>query len=93
VLVSERKGHILPVHLEPTMIPPALKYQLAGIQHVEYFQSGDSDVNLKSILRSLERIGVTFAPPQETKAAAPGADPTHALTCARQRRSSAVPWP
>ena len=23
VLVSERKGHILPVHLEPTTIPPA----------------------------------------------------------------------
>ena len=74
VLVSERKGHILPVHLEPTMIPPTLKYQLAGIQHVEYFQSGDSEVNLKSILRSLERIGVTLAPPQETKPAAPGAD-------------------
>jgi TolB-like protein/Flp pilus assembly protein TadD len=75
VLVSERKGHILPVHLEPTVIPPALKYQLAGIQHVEYFKGGDSDANLKSILRSLERIGVTFAPPQETKAAAPAVDP------------------
>jgi adenylate cyclase len=75
VLVSERKGHILPVHLEPTMIPPALKYQLAGIQHVEYFQNADSDVNLKSILRALERVGVTFAPPQEAKAATPGVDP------------------
>jgi TolB-like protein/Flp pilus assembly protein TadD len=75
VLVSERKGHILPVHLEPTVIPPTLKYQLAGIQHVEYFKGGDSDVNLKSILRSLERIGVAFAPPRETKAAAPAADP------------------
>jgi tetratricopeptide (TPR) repeat protein len=75
VLVSERKGHILPVHLEPTVIPPTLKYQLAGIQHVEYFKGGDSDANLKSILRSLERIGVTFAPPQEAKAAAPAADP------------------
>ncbi len=75
VLVSERKGHILPVHLEPTVIPPTLKYQLAGIQHVEYFKGGDSDANLKSILHSLERIGVTFAPPQETKAAAPAVDP------------------
>ena len=37
VLVSERKGHILPVHLEPTLIPASLKYQLAGIQHVECF--------------------------------------------------------
>ena len=71
VLVSERKGHILPVHLEPTVIPPALKYQLAGIQHIEYFKGGDSDANLKSILRSLERIGVSMSPPQEMKAAAP----------------------
>ena len=64
VLVSERKGHILPVHLEPTVIPPALKYQLAGIQHVEYFKGKDSDASLKAILRSLERIGVQFAAPQ-----------------------------
>ena len=63
VLVSERKGHILPVHLEPTQIPPALKYQLAGIQHVEYFNRDDSNENLKAILRSLERIGVKITPP------------------------------
>ncbi len=25
-LISERRGHILPVHLEHTVIPPALKY-------------------------------------------------------------------
>jgi adenylate cyclase len=57
VLTSERKGHILPVHLEPTQIPAGFKYQLAGIQHIEYFQ-GDPEDNLKVILRSLERIGV-----------------------------------
>jgi hypothetical protein len=27
MLVSERRGHILPVHLEPLQIPPSLKYQ------------------------------------------------------------------
>jgi adenylate cyclase len=74
VLVSERKGHILPVHLEPTVIPPTLKYQLAGIQHVEFFKGGDSGANLKSILRSLERMGVRLAPPQETKPAEPAVD-------------------
>ncbi|NGX17154.1 TIR domain-containing protein [Wenzhouxiangella sp. XN24] len=58
ILTSERKGHILPVHLEPTQIPAGLKYQLAGIQHIEYFQ-GDPDENLRVIVRSLERIGVT----------------------------------
>jgi len=63
VLVSERKGHILPVHLEPTAIPSTLRYQLAGIQHVEYFVGAESDANLKAILRSLERVGVTVAPP------------------------------
>ncbi len=61
VLVSERKGHILPVHLQPTVIPPALKYQLAGIQHVEYYK--ESDEALKSILRTLERLGVKLTPP------------------------------
>jgi adenylate cyclase len=75
VLVSERKGHILPVHLEATVIPPALKYQLAGIQHVEYFRGGDSDASLKAILRALERIGVEFAAPQKARAPAPVADP------------------
>src|SRR5207342_1332642 len=69
VLVSERKGHILPVHLEPTSIPPSLKYPLAGIQHIEYF-NGDPEQNLKAILRSLERTGVSIAPPPEVKGTA-----------------------
>ncbi|NHA13964.1 TIR domain-containing protein [Thioalkalivibrio sp. XN279] len=68
ILTSERKGHILPVHLEPTQIPAGLKYQLAGIQHIEYFQ-GDPDENLRVIVRSLERIGVPV------KKAAPAARP------------------
>jgi len=67
VLVSERKGHILPVHLEPTVIPSSLKYQLAGIQHVDYHRGNDSGASLKAILRALERIGVTIAPPRESK--------------------------
>jgi adenylate cyclase len=71
VLVSERKGHILPVDFEPTTIPAGLKYALAGIQHVEYFH-GDPEANLKTILRSLERAGVTIAPPRKTAAALTG---------------------
>lgn len=62
VLASERKEHILPIHLEPTRIPAGLKYPLAGIQHIEYFQ-GDPAENLRTIIRSLERIGVTLKPP------------------------------
>ena len=77
MLVSERKGHILPVHLEPTVIPSTLKYQLAGIQHIELFKGGDSDSSVKAILRSLERLGIGVAPPQEAKAppAAAKSDP------------------
>jgi adenylate cyclase len=83
MLTSERKGHILPVHLEPTTIPLSLKYPLAGIQHIEFYQ-GDPDENLKSILHSLAGLGVTIAPPQAPKpavaesraaAAASAADP------------------
>ena len=75
MLVSERRGHILPVHLEPLQIPPSLKYQLAGIQHVEYFDAAHSDEGLKAILRSLERIGVTLAPRPEAKPTAPAVRP------------------
>ena len=82
VLVSERKGHILPVHLEPTTIPASLKYPLAGIQHVEYY-NGDPDEKLKAILRSLERAGVTISPPrpvvQEPSAEAVSSRPTAAV--------------
>jgi TolB-like protein/Flp pilus assembly protein TadD len=68
-LASERKGHILPVHLEPTRIPAELRYALAGIQHIEYFQ-GDPGENLKAIVRSLERVGVTVRPPETPGAGA-----------------------
>jgi TolB-like protein/Flp pilus assembly protein TadD len=61
VLTSERKGHILPVLLEPTTIPPSLKYPLAGIQQIEYFQ-GPPEENLKAIVRALQKLGVAVAP-------------------------------
>ena len=70
LLASERKGHILPVDLEPTEIPVSLKYALAGIQHIEYFR-GDPDAHMSAILRSLERVGVNLAAPQPVPAAAP----------------------
>jgi adenylate cyclase len=68
MLVSERKGHILPVYLEPTVITPGLKYQLAGIQHIECFKGTDSEAGLKAILRALERLGVKLAPPPKPQA-------------------------
>ena len=72
MLVSERNGNILPVHLEPAQIPPSLKYQLAGIQHVECFSRDDSADSLKAIVRALQRLGVKVAPlSPEGRAAAP----------------------
>jgi adenylate cyclase len=67
-LISERRGHILPVHLEHTVIPPALKYPLAGIQHIELF-TGDPEDKLQAVLKSLVRLGVAITPPGERRAA------------------------
>jgi TolB-like protein/Flp pilus assembly protein TadD len=67
-LISERRGHILPVHLEHTVIPPALKYPLAGIQHIELF-SGDPEEKLQTVLKSLVRLGVSLRQPGERRAA------------------------
>jgi TolB-like protein/Flp pilus assembly protein TadD len=86
VLTSERKGSILPVLLEPTVIPPALKYPLAGIQQIEFY-GPNAEENLAVILRSLERLGVRVGPAQGAAAvpanpsagrppAAPAADPS-----------------
>jgi len=75
MLVSERKGHILPVYLEPTVIPSTLKYQLAGIQHIEHFKGTNADASLKQIVHSLERLGVKIAPPpREPRAATAAAE-------------------
>jgi len=89
-LVSERKGHILPVHLEPTVIPSKLRYQLAGIQHIEYFKGADTDAGLKSILRSLERIGVKIAAAPEAKPAAAAADSRVAVPAADQGTAGSI---
>jgi len=89
LLASERKGHILPVHLEPTQIPPSLKYPLAGIQHIEFFH-GDPDENLRTIIRSLERVGVTISPPHSEPAEASGAE-TRAAKAPAQAGQGAEP--
>jgi TolB-like protein/Flp pilus assembly protein TadD len=76
MLTSERKGNILPVHLEQTTIPLSLKYPLAGIQHIEFYH-GDPAENLQAILHSLDALGVQITPPQA--AAAIGAEARSAM--------------
>lgn len=73
LLASERKGHILPVDLEPTEIPGSLKYALAGIQHIEFFR-GDPDDSMKAVLRSLERLGVSVGAIPASAAGTPAAE-------------------
>jgi TolB-like protein/tetratricopeptide (TPR) repeat protein len=90
MLTSERKGHILPVLLEQITIPSSLKYPLAGIQHIDYSR-GDPDQNLKSVLRSLQTLGVSVA--QSLAAATPGIDArsvTSASTPAAQGTEHAI---
>lgn len=90
MLVSERRGHILPVYLEPTDIPATLKYQLAGIQHIEYFKGDDGDASIKAMLRSLERLGVTFSPPPQPTAPPSVAAPSARLAAPAERGALAV---
>ena len=79
VLVSERKGNILPVLLEPTTIPPGLKYPLAGIQQIELFQ-GEPRQQLDAVVRSLQRLGVPVAPPPAASESKPATRPSAAGT-------------
>ena len=90
MLASERKGHILPVHLEPTTIPLSLKYPLAGIQHIEFYQ-GDPDDNLKAILRSLERPGRDDRAAAARSSASARRGPARAGQPARTRRTAPTP--
>ena len=57
-LASEGEKTILPIFLEPTDIPESMKYQLAGIQRVEYF-TGNEEQAIDSVLRALSRLGIS----------------------------------
>ena len=57
-LASEDDKTILPVFIEPTKIPESMKYQLAGIQRVEYFE-GNEDESIGGVLRALKRLGIS----------------------------------
>jgi hypothetical protein len=63
-LAVEEGKPILPLHLEPVETPSALRYQLAGIQHLVLYQ-GDADANLQLILRALARLGVSSVAPSQ----------------------------
>ncbi|MCM2312167.1 MAG: FlgO family outer membrane protein, partial [Steroidobacteraceae bacterium] len=68
-LALDRKKHILPVNLEPVEVPVALRYPLAGIQHVDLFGEKAQE-NFATVVRALARLGV---PTGDVPAAAPAA--------------------
>jgi len=57
-IASEDKKPILPVYLHGSEIPKSMRYQLAGIQHIEFFE-GQEDEAFQSMLVSLSRLGVS----------------------------------
>ena len=69
-LASERKKPIIPIYLEPAVIPETMEYQLAGIQRVEFFE-GREELAMRAVIRALTKLGVTVA--DEASAAAAGA--------------------
>ena len=58
MIASEGKKTILPIYLEPAEIPTKLKYQLTGIQHLEWFDGGNDEV-FETLKDSLAKRGVT----------------------------------
>jgi len=69
-LASESDKHILPIFIEDAEIPAAMKYQLAGIQHLVHEQ-GQTDQTADNILRTLGNLDIQFAESQPTTATTP----------------------
>ena len=74
-LASESDKHILPIFIEDAEIPAAMKYQLAGIQHLVHEQ-GQTEKTADNILRTLGNLDIQSTEPQPTTVtAAPGTKP------------------
>ena len=56
-LASESDKHILPVFIEDAEIPAAMKYQLAGIQHLIH-KKGDDNQTIDNILRTVSSLKI-----------------------------------
>ena len=71
-LASESDKHILPIFIEEAEIPPAMKYQLAGIQHLVHEQ-GQTEQTADNILRTLGNLDIQSTEPQPAAATRPTA--------------------
>ena len=79
-LASEARKKILPVFLEDAPIPAAMKYQLAGIQHLIH-EKGQTPQTIDNVLRTLSNLELDLVE-------APSPAPT--VTHAPQRTQSAA---
>ena len=70
-LASESDKHILPIFIEEAEIPTAMKYQLAGIQHLVHEQ-GQTEQTADNILRTLGSLDIQSA---ETQTIVPATRP------------------
>lgn len=75
-IASEWDKAILPVYLEPVQVPDTLHYQLAGIQHVEYYAGREKEA-FQGMIASLNRIGVNTGSTDDANAATPAESHTH----------------
>ena len=64
-LASESDKHILPIFIEDAEIPAAMKYQLAGIQHLAH-EKGQSAQTTDNILSTLGNLDIQFSNSQST---------------------------
>ena len=71
-LASESDKHILPIFIEEAEIPTAMKYQLAGIQHLVHEQ-GQTEQTADNILRTLGNLDIQSGEPQPIAAVTPPA--------------------
>ena len=62
-LASESDKHILPVFLEDAEIPAAMKYQLAGIQHLVH-EKGQAAQTSEKILSTLGNLDIQSSEPR-----------------------------
>jgi len=82
-LASESRKHILPVFIEDAPIPTAMKYQLAGIQHLIH-QKGQAQQTIDNILRTLSNLEIESA-------VAPASEPTISHVPLRAKSVSKTP--
>ena len=71
-LASESDKHILPIFIEEAEIPAAMKYQLAGIQHLVHKQ-GQTVQTVDNILRTIGNLEIQHAETQSTASVTPPA--------------------